>query len=71
MVLNKSSKAVSEVTDSVVTFDVTACLPDEHTVAAYVRDGVICLRNAHSAAWLTVIEQGIDCLLYTSDAADE
>ena len=63
MVLNKSSNAVSDVTGSVATFDVTACLPDEHTVAAYARDGVVCLRNAHSASWLTVIEQGIDAAL--------
>ena len=63
MVLNKSSNTVSDVTDFVVTCDVTACLPDEHTVAAYARDGVVCLRNAHSAAWLTVIEQGIDAAL--------
>jgi ectoine hydroxylase-related dioxygenase (phytanoyl-CoA dioxygenase family) len=32
-------------------------------VAAYERDGVVCLRNAHSAAWLAVIEQGIDTAL--------
>ena len=52
MVLNKSSNAVSDVTGSVAMLDVSACLPDEHTVAAYERDGVVCLRNAHSAAWL-------------------
>jgi len=62
-VLNKSSNAVSDVTGSVAMLDVSACLPDEHTVAAYERDGVVCLRNAHSAAWLAVVEQGIDAAL--------
>ena len=63
MVLNKSSHVVSDVTGPVAASDVTACLPDEHSVAAFERDGVVCLRNAHSAAWLVVIEQGIDTAL--------
>nr|HIA88912.1 hypothetical protein [Gammaproteobacteria bacterium] len=56
-------KSVSDITGSVATFDVTACLPDEQALVAYERDGVVCLRNAHSAAWLAVIEQGIDAAL--------
>ena len=63
MVLNKSSHVVSDVTGPVAASDVTACLPDEHSVAAFERDGVVCLRNAHSVAWLAVIEQGIDTAL--------
>ena len=63
MVLNKSSHVVSDVTGPVAASDVTACLPDEHAVAAFERDGVVCLRNAHSAARLAVIEQGIDTAL--------
>ena len=63
MVLNKSSHVVSDVTGPVAASDVTACLPDEHSVAAFERDGVVCLRNAHSATWLAVIEQGIDTAL--------
>ena len=63
MVLNKSSHVVSDVTGPVAASDVTACLPDEHSVAAFERDGVVCLRNAHSVAWLAMIEQGIDTAL--------
>ena len=61
--LNKSSNAVSDITGSVATFDVTACLPDKRALVAYERDGVVCLRNAYSAAWLAVVEQGIDAAL--------
>ena len=60
MVLNKSSNVISDITGSIVTFDVTNCTPEKSAVVAYERDGVVCLRNAHSAVWLALIEQGID-----------
>ena len=51
---------MSDITGSIVTFDVTNCTADKSAVVAYERDGVVCLRNAHSAVWLALIEQGID-----------
>ncbi|MEO1845786.1 MAG: hypothetical protein ABGY05_00265, partial [Pseudomonadota bacterium] len=41
-------------------FDVAGALPGGRAQEAYRRDGVVCLRNAHDKAWLSLIEAGID-----------
>ena len=61
--LNKSKNTISDITGSVATFDVIDCIPEKSAVIAYERDGVVCLRNAHSTVWLALIEQGIDAAL--------
>ena len=38
-------------------------LPGEDAVQAYERDGVVCLRNAHAASWLAIVEEGIEAAL--------
>ena len=63
MVPNKFKNAISDITGSVATFDVIDCTPGKSAVAAYERDGVVCLRNAHSTVWLALIEQGINAAL--------
>ena len=63
MVLNKSSNSISDISGPVATFDVIDCIPEKTAVVTYERDGVVCLRNAHSAVWLALIEQGIDAAL--------
>ena len=60
--MNPKSVA-SDLTRPVADFDVANDLPGSDAVSAYQRDGVVCLRNAHNARWLALIEQGIGSAL--------
>lgn len=59
----ENNASVVDIDSTLAVFNVANCFPGDDAVAAYERDGVVCLRNAHSAAWLAVIEQGIDTAL--------
>jgi ectoine hydroxylase-related dioxygenase (phytanoyl-CoA dioxygenase family) len=51
---------LQEHTTPIREFDVAHALPGSRAQEAYRRDGVVCLRNAHDKAWLSLIEAGID-----------
>ena len=61
--LTRQNSPVSHVNGSVTEFDVADGLPGSDAVSAYHRDGVVCLRTAYDAGWLSLIEEGIDLAL--------
>ena len=47
-------------------FDVAKELPTEEAIQAFERDGVVCLRNAFSSAWVDLLSEGMEIAINDS-----
>ena len=51
-------------------FDVAKELPTEKAIQAFERDGVVCLRNAFSSAWVDLLSEGMEIAINDSMSRD-
>lgn len=65
---NRETDMTSPAFGDVASFSVDKNNPQTEAIAAYNSDGVVCLRNAVSANWLAIIEDGIQLAINGASA---